>query len=84
MASEIRALYRDASERDGQALRFANIIQGNLPLPPDAEQERIASFLDLKCEEIDRAVEAKQQIIDELKAYKKSLIWEVVTGKREV
>ena len=70
--------------RDGQALRFANIIQGNLPLPPDAEQERIASFLDLKCEEIDRAVEAKQQIIDELKAYKKSLIWEVVTGKREV
>ena len=70
--------------RDGQALRFANIIQGNLPLPPDAEQERIASFLDLKCEEIDRAVEAKQQITDELKAYKKSLIWEVVTGKREV
>lgn len=70
--------------RDGQALRFANIIRGNLPLPPDAEQERIASFLDLKCEEIDRAVEAKQQIIDELKAYKKSLIWEVVTGKREV
>lgn len=52
--------------------------------PPLSEQVEIAEHLAKKCSEIDGAIEAKQQIIDELKAYKKSLIWEVVTGKREV
>lgn len=55
-----------------------------LPVPPIDEQRRIAGFLDEKCAQIDRAVAAKQAIIDELKSYKKSLIYEVVTGKREV
>ena len=55
-----------------------------LPFPPLDEQRRIAEFLDVKCAQVDRAVEAKQAIIDELKSYKKSLIYEVVTGKREV
>lgn len=53
-------------------------------LPPMDEQERIVAYVDEKCGEIDKAIVAKQQIIEELKAYKKSLIWEVVTGKREV
>ena len=55
-----------------------------IPVPPLEEQRRIAEFLDEKCAEADRAVEVKQAIIDELKLYKKSLINEVVTGKREV
>ena len=63
----------------------ANVLsQALIPLPPLDEQRRIADFLDEKCAQIDRAVEAKQAIIDELKSYKKSLIYEVVTGKREV
>ena len=70
--------------RDGQDLRYSNFVQVPLPLPPLDEQRRIAEFLDEKCAQIDRAVEAKQAIIDELKSYKKSLIYEVVTGKREV
>lgn len=53
-------------------------------LPPLVEQTRIVAYVDDRCSEIDKAIEAKQLIIDELKAYKKSLIWEAVTGKREV
>ena len=60
------------------------IASCKIPLPPLDEQRRIAGFLDEKCAQIDRAVEAKQAIIDELKSYKKSLIYEAVTGKREV
>ena len=55
-----------------------------IPVPPVPEQARIADFLDAKCAEVDRAVEAKQAIIDELKSYKQSLIYEAVTGKLEV
>ena len=55
-----------------------------VPLPPLSEQCRIANYLDEKCAQIDRAVSAKQAIIADLKAYKQSLIFEAVTGKREV
>lgn len=53
-------------------------------MPPLDEQLRIADYLDEKCAQIDAAVEAKRAIVEELKAYKKSLIYETVTGKREV
>ncbi len=63
----------------------ANVLsQALVPLPPLDEQRRIADYLDERCAQIDQAVAAKQAIIEELKAYKKSLIYEVVTGKREV
>lgn len=55
-----------------------------LALPPLDEQRRIVNYLDEKCVQIDRAIAAKQAIIADLKAYKQSLIYEVVTGKREV
>ena len=48
------------------------------------EQIEICDYLDNKLIDIDRAIAAKQQIIEELKSYKKSLIFEAVTGKREV
>lgn len=54
------------------------------PVPPLDEQRRIANYLDERCAQIDRAISAKKSIIDDLKAYKQSLIYEVVTGKREV
>lgn len=52
--------------------------------PPVDEQLRIADYLDAKTAEIDRLVLSKQAIISDLKAFKQSLIYEVVTGKREV
>lgn len=53
-------------------------------VPPLSEQREIADYLDKKCAAIDSLIEKKQQFIDELTAYKKSLIYEYVTGKREV
>lgn len=55
-----------------------------LTLPPLAEQQAIADYLDKKCGEIDELITIKQQKIESLKEYKKSVIYEYVTGKREV
>lgn len=52
--------------------------------PPLDEQCEIADYLDKKCAAIDTLISKKQQFIDELTAYKKSLIYEYVTGKKEV
>ena len=59
----------------------------NLPVPVPKtlqEQEEIADYLDAKCAEIDGLIAKKEQLAKELESYKKSLIYEVVTGKREV
>lgn len=53
-------------------------------LPPLYEQKEIADHLDAKCAEIDKLIAKKEQLVKELESYKKSLIYEVVTGKREV
>lgn len=55
-----------------------------LPLPTFPEQEEIVNYLDAKCAEIDGLIAKKEQLVRELESYKKSLIYEVVTGKREV
>lgn len=52
--------------------------------PPLSEQQSIANYLDQKCSEIDELISIKQQKIEKLKDYKKSLIFECVTGKRKV
>ena len=52
--------------------------------PSVAEQQAIADYLDEKCADIDSLIQTKQQKIDSLKGYKKSIIYEYVTGKREV
>lgn len=51
---------------------------------PQKEQQSIADYLDQKCSEIDELISIKQQKIEKLKEYKKSLIFECVTGKRKV
>ena len=53
-------------------------------LPPIAEQISIAVFLEETCNGIDSAIDKKQSVITKLTEYKKSLIYEVVTGKKEV
>ena len=53
-------------------------------VPPLSEQQSIADYLDRKCGEIDKLISIKQQKIEKLKDYKKSLIFECVTGKRKV
>ena len=67
---------------DGSAIPQVTVNQVNsnyLPLPPLAEQQRIAEFLDRKCAEVDEMIALQEQIIEELKAYKQSVITEAVT-----
>ena len=61
-----------------------NLKAVKLPVPPLSEQQSIASYLDTKCAEIDALIAIKQAKIEELKEYKKSVIYEYVTGKKEV
>ena len=53
-------------------------------MPSMSEQQEIADYLDRKCAEIDRLIAAKEQLLTELESYKKSVIYEYVTGKKEV
>lgn len=53
-------------------------------VPPKDEQISIAAYLDKKCGAIESSIEYKQKVIERLTSYKKSLIYEVVAGKKEV
>ena len=53
-------------------------------LPPLSNQNKIVDYLDKKCEAIDKLIDLKQQKIEKLKEYEKSLIYECVTGRREI
>ena len=53
-------------------------------LPSYDEQKQIANYLDDKCSEVDKLITKKQELITQLETYKKSLIYECVTGKKEV
>ena len=55
-----------------------------VPVPPYVEQCQIADYLDRKCELLDKTIADRNKAIDKLQGYKKSLIYEVVTGKKEV
>lgn len=70
----------------GGLKRISPIFMKNIQLtiPPLSEQQSIADYLDQKCSEIDELISIKQQKIEKLKEYKKSLIFECVTGKRKV
>ena len=55
-----------------------------IPYPSLSEQQSIANYLDQKCKEIDELISVKKDKIEKLKAYKKSVIYEYVTGKKQV
>lgn len=60
------------------------ILSYRFALPPIAEQQEIVEYLDSKCVELDALIAKKEQYLVELENYKKSLIYEYVTGKKEV
>lgn len=62
----------------------SNYYNFRLPLMSQDEQERIVTFLDDKCSEIDESINFKQEQIAKLDTYKKSIIYEYVTGKKRV
>jgi len=84
--SKIEFIQRDVCINGSTApnLSAEDVKQFFVFLPSKKEQEDIIVFLDKKCHCIDSAINKKQSIVEKLTEYKKSLIYEVVTGKREV
>ena len=72
------------SLRDGKNIAFSDFGNTMIPYPPIEEQQQIADYLDKKCKEIEDIIADKQSQIETLESYKKSLIYEYVTGKKEV
>lgn len=65
-------------------VKISNMEQGYIVIPTFKEQKEIAEYLDKKCNQIDEAIKQKEETINKLEEYKKSLIFECVTGKKEV
>ena len=87
----LRACYKDEFMRLSGGIRVgqwdlsSDALDNTLVLIPDKrEQCQIANYLDTKCVQIDSAIADKQHQLDILEQYKKSLIYEYVTGKKEV
>ena len=70
--------------RDGQAMRYANFVKVPLFIIPIEEQKAIAFYLDEEIEKVNSILAAKKKQLEILTNYKKSLIYEYVTGKKEV
>lgn len=70
--------------RDGQAMRYANFVKVPLFIIPMNEQKEIADYLDGKIAKIDALLESRRKQVSTLESYRKSLIFEYVTGKKEV
>lgn len=60
------------------------LSRASVVLPPESERKEIADFLDKICAEIDEAIIGKEQQLTKLVDYKKSIIYEYVTGKKRV
>ena len=75
-------IYQTGGNREGMS--GDAISKTVLPLPNIEEQNSIVEYLEKKCTGIDNAIEQKQNLIEKLTEYKKSLIYECVTGKKEI
>ena len=65
-------------------LNYSELKKNKVILPPISEQQAIADYLDDKCTKIDAVIADKHAQLETLAAYKKSLIYEYVTGKKSV
>lgn len=70
--------------RDGKNISFDSFSNTFIPNPSHEEQTQIFEYLDTMLSQIDESITNKTSIIEDLKDYKKSLIYEAVTGKREI
>ena len=70
--------------RDGKNISFGDFANSAIPYPKVSEQQQIADYINDKCAKIDKLIALKQAKIEKLQEYKKSLIYEYVTGKKEV
>ena len=66
------------------SLNNSKLLNLQIPFPPKKTQHAIANYLDSKCSQIDALIQTKSEILNVLQEYKKSLIFDYVTGKKEV
>ena len=79
--------YIDVNRRGSFIVNLTKTIVYDMPfvLPLDVRDQReIAEFLDEKCDVIDSMISEKESVISDFEMYKRSLIYETVTGKRKV
>lgn len=67
-----------------QGLNYDEVKELRIILPPATDQKAIVNYLDEKIEKIDSMISEKESIIAELQEYRKSFVYETVTGKRKV
>ena len=67
-----------------QGLNWDGLKQLKIVVPPIEEQIKITDYLEKKCAEIDTLIAKKTALLEEMETYKKSVIYEYVTGKKEV
>lgn len=79
-----REMDRGSAQSTVPSVRLPMLQNFVICIPPEAEQQAIADYLDTKCSEIDALISLKQSKIDALKEYKKSIIYEYITGKKEI
>ena len=77
-------LNAEATGSTFKSIKQEKLKQSIVIMPPIPEQQKIASFLDKKTKEIDNSIDALNRELKALEKYKKSLIYEYVTGKKEV
>ena len=86
-ASDVGRSYFDVTAIKTTNLACTNsskVLAFTIPLPSIEEQIEIVSFIKKRSLELNKLIMKKELLVQELESYKKSLIYEVVTGKREV
>lgn len=83
VTSEANFIWSIANKLRGTYMpdKYGDVI---IPIPPIKEQAEIADYLDDKCSKIESIIEDKKAQLETIENYKKSLIYEYVTGKKEV
>lgn len=79
--TQVKVLQNGGNREGLSAAAIKSFSVLNLSL---SEQQSIANYLDQKCKEIDELISVKKEKIEKLKAYRKSVIYEYVTGKKQV
>jgi len=85
--SEVARTYFDVTAKKTTNLACTSkstIQKFTIPIPPVEEQNEICHYLDRQCLKLDTLLASKESIIEQLDRYKKSMIYEYVTGKKEV
>lgn len=81
---DIQKVFYNMGNGVRQGLNYSEFSKLRLPIPGQTEQEQISDYLDQKVTKIQKIIKDKQQQINQLTKYKNSLIFEYVTGKKQV